>query len=78
MPQEIEIDDVCMESYPCQHGVTVDGVKKVLGGPEIAKLLVLNGKPVPGHFKEYLSKEFIYFQEHGEWPAGFDPMQNFY
>ena len=53
--------DTCLESYPCQHKVTIDGVQTLMGGVKIFGCLVENGQEVPEHFKEY---EKQYRQDH--------------
>jgi hypothetical protein len=49
----IVVDDDCHESDPCQHYVSVNGVTKLMDGPEIYKLLRANDVPVNDHFAEY-------------------------
>jgi hypothetical protein len=49
----IEIGYGCLESYPCQHYVTVDGKGKNMYGVEIYRLLTKLGAPVPEHFILY-------------------------
>jgi hypothetical protein len=61
MKNEITIDtgDECLESFPCQHYVSInDGEKELMGGVEIFELYEKYDLEVPGHFKEYNPKTF--------------------
>lgn len=50
----IECSDLCLQTYPCQHKVTINGIYKgVLFGDDIKKLYIDNNLEVPKHFKHY-------------------------
>lgn len=50
----IDVSPFCLQSYPCQHDVSVDGAKsKMMVGVEIAQLYVKRGLKVPKHFAGY-------------------------
>lgn len=50
----IVIKDMCYQSYPCQHYVSIGGIcLGLLNGVQIHQLLKMNGYPIPKHFKEY-------------------------
>lgn len=40
----IFVDDICLQTYPCQHYVTIDGISKCLFSTEIYELLINNIK----------------------------------
>lgn len=50
--KDIEINGLCLESYPCQHRVTFkpEGINITLNAIEIKKILDILGKPIPEHF----------------------------
>jgi hypothetical protein len=49
------VDNMCMESYPCQHFVThKDGKRTSMSGETIAEHYLNAGLPVPDHFKIYI------------------------
>lgn len=51
------INNQCYESYPCQHGVTIDGMHMGLwSGAEIAAWIEDRELDVPDHFRCYLEK----------------------
>lgn len=54
MSNAIDVDDSCMESYPCQHYVSIDGASMgTWYGTEIYKWYVDHGQKVPDHFALY-------------------------
>jgi hypothetical protein len=54
MSDKIEVSNWCRESWPCQHGVTINGVDKgTMNGAKIYKLYKEKGQKVPEHFKRY-------------------------
>lgn len=50
---DIDVGAECLESYPCQHDVTIQGKVAGMDGHEIAQLYRSNFLPVPSHFAEY-------------------------
>lgn len=52
MSKNITVDDVCMESYPCEHMVTIDGIQNIMDGVSIYKLFKTNNLDIPEHFRE--------------------------
>ena len=48
----IIVSGLCLESYPCQHSITINGVKTSMYGNVIYQLLKENGYPT-GHFEMY-------------------------
>lgn len=57
--ETLSIDDGCMESYPCQHSVTIQtntGSKNTgMNGITIAKWFITNKIDVPTHFSDYVN-----------------------
>lgn len=54
MTDEIVTSDWCLESYPCQHGVHVNGVSRgTWGGRQIRQWYIDHGQKVPEHFACY-------------------------
>lgn len=57
----IKIDEGCIETYPCQHRVSIGGVSQgEWDAVEIYEWFLSNGLPVPNHFqyvKKYLKDE---------------------
>jgi len=53
----LSISKRCLQSYPCQHTVTIKGKKIIMFGNEIYSYCVDNHIRVPQHFKEY--KKYI-------------------
>ena len=51
----MQISDVCLQSYPCQHTVTINGERQGMSGDKIYLWHVERGLRVPDHFKEYKS-----------------------
>lgn len=51
--KEFEIDDVCYESYPCQHYVKIKGKRQMIDGVKIYKYCKDNNITVPRHFEGY-------------------------
>ncbi len=50
----IEISDMCLESYPCQHDIKIDGIDQgTWGGVKIAKWFKDKASPIPDHFLGY-------------------------
>lgn len=43
----------CMESYPCQHGIKINGNNETWYGTTIYKYCVDNNLRIPQHFIEY-------------------------
>ncbi len=56
----IEVDDVCRLTYPCQHNVklTINGDVHdyTMFGPAICKIYMKKNWEIPEHFKEYEAK----------------------
>ena len=50
---QIKIEMACMESYPCQHMVTIDGKKHCMFGQDIYKMLKEKNLTIPRHFESY-------------------------
>ncbi len=48
----IEINDMCSNTNPCEHTVTIDGLTRTMNSDDIYNLLILNDKVVPSHFKQ--------------------------
>ncbi len=48
-----KISGKCLESYPCQHFVIVNGKEEMWSGVEICKYLKDNNLPMLKHFLEY-------------------------
>ena len=55
----IVVDDMCMESYPCKHMITIDGVRTMMNGISIYELFKTNNLDIPEHFREYSPKPMI-------------------
>jgi hypothetical protein len=50
----IIVGDMCYQSYPCKHHVSINGSDYgLLGGAEIYNLYESNNLPVPDHFRGY-------------------------
>jgi len=49
----IKVDDTCLESYPCQHTVSIFGEEQQMDGVQIFNLYKDNGLQIPDHFIEY-------------------------
>ncbi len=47
------IGDICLESYPCQHKVIINGKETMMSGLSIYNYCIKNKIEVPKHFKEY-------------------------
>jgi hypothetical protein len=54
----VYISTMCMQSYPCQHSIIIDGVESTMNGVDIFNYLKNNNLPMSQHFNEY--KNFIY------------------
>jgi hypothetical protein len=51
---DYQISDVCMESYPCKHWVTLpDGTRNMMSGLAIYRMLLQENKEIPDHFEQY-------------------------
>lgn len=49
----------CMESYPCQHDITLNGEHHIWNATKIINFLKRHDQIVPDHFQEYeLDEEF--------------------
>lgn len=61
---DINVSDICLQSYPCQHKVSIKNTTpKLLYGTDIYKLYVENNLLVPEHFKiykNYIMKQAYY------------------
>ena len=55
-----------MESYPCRHTVTINGIRHGMDGVQIYQLYTEYGLPVPEHFQNYSNG---YPEPVGGWPT---------
>lgn len=55
---KIKYDKSCMESYPCQHRVKIDGISLgIMDGAEICEVYRKYGLTPPNHFLGYENVE---------------------
>jgi hypothetical protein len=45
------IDEMCIETFPCKHYISIDGQKQCADATEIHDLLSQRGLPIPEHFR---------------------------
>jgi len=51
---QLEIQRMCLQSYPCQHHVKINGIYKLLRGDEIYRYCIENSIPFKdNHFTHY-------------------------
>lgn len=56
----IESSGLCLQSYPCQHYMTIDGVKRGrMNGYAIVRLYQKHNLPVPPHFQGYMNSPHV-------------------
>lgn len=49
--------NTCMESWPCQHDVLINGRQETMDGHDICKYCEERGLPVPAHFSNYIDED---------------------
>lgn len=55
VPKEFSVSyRICRQTYPCKHGVEVNGETEVWSGVEIVAALQRSGQAVPDHFEYVL------------------------
>ncbi len=48
---KFQIDNLCYETDPCQHNVTINGKKNLMDAEEICELFIEHGIPISKHFE---------------------------
>ena len=55
---KINIKD-CLETYPCEHYIIINNVKRIMGSISIVNYLIDNGYEIPEHFNYLYEDDLV-------------------